>query len=241
MSIASLYRGRHTGCIPPAPGTALGVASPTKGGIFRQLSGGTRPAMASLCRTRGLAGLGTVDYCCARSYSRRSSSCCCRAPNPGDSLSERVAHDARVMPALNVLLARGVALQVSPCRDQLTFLCLRALLTGYDQSSLLALLGNFTHVRAESDNLFDRLAQAGRRVNRGRLARLRALPGGVRASQIQGGRRAERSAGDERSGGARPSAQRGRDRRQLVQWRPHGARLRHTQPRVPGTFHAIDH
>jgi len=81
-----------------------------------------------------------------------------------DSLSDRVAHDARVMPALNALFARGVALEVSPCRDQLTYLCLRALLTGYDESSLLALRGNFAHARAESDNLLDRLAQAGRKV-----------------------------------------------------------------------------
>jgi len=81
-----------------------------------------------------------------------------------DSLSERVARDASVMPALNALSARGVALEVSPCRDQLTYLCLRALLTGYDESSLLALRGNFDHAASESDNLLDRLAQAGRKV-----------------------------------------------------------------------------
>ena len=81
-----------------------------------------------------------------------------------DSLSDRVAHDASVMPALNALFARGVALDVSPCRDQLTYLCLRALLTGYDESSLLAVRGNFDHEPAESDNLLDRLAQAGRKV-----------------------------------------------------------------------------
>jgi hypothetical protein len=81
-----------------------------------------------------------------------------------DSLSEHVARDASVMPALNALAARGVSLDVSPCRDQLTYLCLRALLTGYDESSLLALRGNFDHARNESDNLLDRLAHAGRKV-----------------------------------------------------------------------------
>ena len=81
-----------------------------------------------------------------------------------DSLSERVARDASVMPALNALSARGVSLSVSPCRDQLTYLCLRALLTGYDESSLLALRGNFDHAPSESDNLLDRLARAGRKV-----------------------------------------------------------------------------
>ena len=81
-----------------------------------------------------------------------------------DSLSERVARDASVMPALNALSARGVSLEVSPCRDQLTYLCLRALLTGYDESSLLALSGNFEHAPSQSDNLLDRLAQAGRKV-----------------------------------------------------------------------------
>jgi len=81
-----------------------------------------------------------------------------------DSLSDRVARDVNVMPALNALAARGVSLEVTPCRDQLTYLCLRALLTGYDESSLLALRGNFDHAPSESDNLLDRLAQAGRKV-----------------------------------------------------------------------------
>ncbi|HEX2670528.1 MAG TPA: alkaline phosphatase family protein [Polyangiaceae bacterium] len=81
-----------------------------------------------------------------------------------DSLSDRLAHDASLMPALNALAARGVSLDVSPCRDQLTYLCLRALLTGYDESSLLALRGNFEHAPSESDNWLDRLARAGRKV-----------------------------------------------------------------------------
>ena len=81
-----------------------------------------------------------------------------------DSLSDRVARDANVMPSLNALAARGVSLEVSPCRDQLTYLCLRALLTGYDESSLLAVRENFDHAPSQSDNLLDRLAEAGRRV-----------------------------------------------------------------------------
>jgi len=81
-----------------------------------------------------------------------------------DSLSVQVARDASVMPALNALSARGVSLEVRPCRDQLTYLCLRALLTGYDESSLLAVRGNFDHAPSESDNLLDRLALAGRKV-----------------------------------------------------------------------------
>ncbi len=81
-----------------------------------------------------------------------------------DSLSERVALDPSLMPELQQLAKSGVSLQVTPCRDQLTYLCLRALLTGYDESSLLALRGNFTHAASVGDNLFDRLAEAGRRV-----------------------------------------------------------------------------
>ena len=81
-----------------------------------------------------------------------------------DSLSERVALDAKLMPELHALAQTGVSLSVSPCRDQLTYLCLRALLTGYDESSLLALRGNFTHAASVGSNLLDRLAEARRRV-----------------------------------------------------------------------------
>jgi hypothetical protein len=81
-----------------------------------------------------------------------------------DSLSDRVAHDTALMPALNALAARGVSLDVKPCRDQLTYLCLRALLTGYDESSLLAVRGNFDHASTQSDNLLDRLAHTGRKI-----------------------------------------------------------------------------
>ena len=81
-----------------------------------------------------------------------------------DSLGDRVARDSQVMPKLVALTREGVSLEVTPCRDQLTYLCLRALLTGYDESSLLAVRGNFTHAHVMSDNLLDRLAEAGRRV-----------------------------------------------------------------------------
>lgn len=81
-----------------------------------------------------------------------------------DSLSDRVAKDERVMPELSALARRGVALDVSPCRDQLTYLCLRALLTGYDESSLLAVSSNFNRAQEQSDNLLEHLARAGRRV-----------------------------------------------------------------------------
>ena len=81
-----------------------------------------------------------------------------------DSLSDRTARDERVMPNLAALARRGVSLQVSPCRDQLTYLCLRALLTGYDESSLIAVRGNFGSEKSVSDNLLERLAEAGRRV-----------------------------------------------------------------------------
>ena len=76
-----------------------------------------------------------------------------------DSLAERVARDAQVMPELASLAQRGVALEVTPCRDQLTYL-----LTGYDESSLLAVRANFTHEVSSGDNLLDRLARAGRKV-----------------------------------------------------------------------------
>jgi Type I phosphodiesterase / nucleotide pyrophosphatase len=81
-----------------------------------------------------------------------------------DSLSDRVAVDPQVMPNLGALAQRGVSLEVTPCRDQLTYLCLRALLTGYDESSLLAVRGNFNHEKSASDNLLDRAAEAGLRI-----------------------------------------------------------------------------
>lgn len=81
-----------------------------------------------------------------------------------DSLSDRVAKDPEVMPELTHLAGQGVSLSVTPCRDQLTYLCLRAVLTGYDESSLLAVRGNFRHEASVGDNLLYGLARAGRKV-----------------------------------------------------------------------------
>src|SRR4051812_2460859 len=47
------------------------------------------------------------------------------------------------MPALSRLAREGASFEVEPCRDQLTYLCLRAALTGHDDSSLLAVADNF--------------------------------------------------------------------------------------------------
>jgi hypothetical protein len=82
-----------------------------------------------------------------------------------DSLSDRVATDGEVMPALSALAARGVALSVEPCRDRLTYLCLRAVLTGYDESNLLEVGRNFDHQRrAGTDHLLARIAESGVRI-----------------------------------------------------------------------------
>lgn len=60
-----------------------------------------------------------------------------------DSLSFDAATNARMMPELQRLSQQGAAFQVEPCRDQLTYLCVRAALTGQDDSSLLALSDDF--------------------------------------------------------------------------------------------------
>jgi hypothetical protein len=60
-----------------------------------------------------------------------------------DSLSRDVATDSELMPTLSQLARTGAAFDVEPCRDQLTYLCLRAALTGHDDSSLLAISDNF--------------------------------------------------------------------------------------------------
>jgi hypothetical protein len=60
-----------------------------------------------------------------------------------DSLSRDIATDAARMPVLNRLAAEGASFEVQPCRDQLTYLCLRAVLTGRDDSSLLSISDNF--------------------------------------------------------------------------------------------------
>lgn len=60
-----------------------------------------------------------------------------------DSLSRDIAKSAQHMPVLSRLAAQGASFEVEPCRDQLTYLCLRAALTGHDDSSLLAISDNF--------------------------------------------------------------------------------------------------
>jgi hypothetical protein len=60
-----------------------------------------------------------------------------------DSLARDIATDAQHMPVLARLAAEGASFDVEPCRDQLTYLCLRATLTGRDDSSLLAISDNF--------------------------------------------------------------------------------------------------
>jgi hypothetical protein len=82
-----------------------------------------------------------------------------------DSLSDRVATNPELMPALSALAARGVALSVEPCRDRLTYLCLRAVLTGYDESNLLEVGRNFDRQRrVAADHLLARAADSGVRV-----------------------------------------------------------------------------
>jgi hypothetical protein len=60
-----------------------------------------------------------------------------------DSLARDIATNAQRMPALARLASEGTSFEVEPCRDQLTYLCLRAVLTGRDDSSLLAISDNF--------------------------------------------------------------------------------------------------
>jgi hypothetical protein len=48
-----------------------------------------------------------------------------------------------MMPTLGRLAREGASFDVEPCRDQLTYLCLRAAFTGHDDSSLLAIGDNF--------------------------------------------------------------------------------------------------
>lgn len=60
-----------------------------------------------------------------------------------DSLASDIATNTRRMPVLARLAAEGASFEVEPCRDQLTYLCLRATLTGRDDSSLLAISDNF--------------------------------------------------------------------------------------------------
>jgi hypothetical protein len=68
-----------------------------------------------------------------------------------DSLRDEIARDAAVMPRLAALGEKGARFSVTPCRDQLTYLCLRAAFTGRDESQLFALGDNFRHHGAPED------------------------------------------------------------------------------------------
>ena len=82
-----------------------------------------------------------------------------------DSLSRDIATNAERMPVLARLANEGASFEVEPCRDQLTYLCLRAALTGHDDSSLLAIGDNFrpSH-EGPPDTLLSALAQRGGRA-----------------------------------------------------------------------------
>ncbi|RYE88866.1 MAG: hypothetical protein EOO75_12845 [Myxococcales bacterium] len=88
-----------------------------------------------------------------------------------DSLSDRVALDAGVMPELAGLRARGASFTVEPCRDRLTYRCLHAALTGKDASAPLALRANFVRERGQAaggePTLLHLAAQRGRVVAAG--------------------------------------------------------------------------
>lgn len=79
-----------------------------------------------------------------------------------DSLAEDLVRDRRVMPALAALADRGVTLGVEPCRDRLTYLCLRAALTGRDEATLASLYRNFDGATPiEEPHLFADAATSG--------------------------------------------------------------------------------
>lgn len=82
-----------------------------------------------------------------------------------DSLSREVATNAEIMPTLGHLAREGVSFDVEPCRDQLTYLCLRAAFTGHDDSSLLAVSDNFRPNReGPPDSLLSAVSDQGKRI-----------------------------------------------------------------------------
>jgi Type I phosphodiesterase / nucleotide pyrophosphatase len=83
-----------------------------------------------------------------------------------DSLSRELATNAEKMPVLGRLAQEGAAFDVEPCRDQLTYLCLRAALTGHDDSSLLAVADNFRPSQeGPPETLLSAVAKQGQRVS----------------------------------------------------------------------------
>jgi hypothetical protein len=81
-----------------------------------------------------------------------------------DSLPNHVARNPSLMPHLSRLDHQGLSLDVEPCRDRLTYLCLRAMLTGVDESSLLSFHKNFDQQRSESKTLFTHLFASNQRI-----------------------------------------------------------------------------
>lgn len=84
-----------------------------------------------------------------------------------DSLSDRVAQDAGVMPNLAGLRAQGAAFRVEPCRDRLTYRCLYAAFRGSDASSVMSLQANFSHQQMGQDTILHLAAKRGRVVGAG--------------------------------------------------------------------------
>jgi hypothetical protein len=79
-----------------------------------------------------------------------------------DSLADRVASDAAIMPELVALGREGASFSVEPCRDRLTYLCLRSILTGYDDASLAAFYQNFERRRDERGDTSSRTPHGSR-------------------------------------------------------------------------------
>src|SRR3954470_23020134 len=83
-----------------------------------------------------------------------------------DSLSRELATDPARMPVLSRMAREGPSFDVAPCRDQLTYLCLRAALTGHDDSSLLAGADNFRpNQEGPPETLLSAVAAKGQRVS----------------------------------------------------------------------------
>lgn len=103
-----------------------------------------------------------------------------------DSLRDETARDPDVMPALVALGQSSARFAVSPCRDQLTYLCLRAAFTGRDESELFALGDNFRHdaTTADTTSIFAAAREQGRQVNLLGVADLAPYAGGERTKTI---------------------------------------------------------
>lgn len=105
-----------------------------------------------------------------------------------DSLPEATARDAAVMPTLVSLARESASYAVSPCRDQLTYLCLRAAFTGKDESELFALGDNFRHDASAADttSVFAAARAQGRQVRLVGAADLAPYGGGTTETRFFG-------------------------------------------------------